>query len=183
MFCASRHFAFWLSGDLCDAISRQMGSCCFWCCRQEVCKARVVQHVKSSVAVIFVCLKARAEHPGAPLPWLSLWKGRSAARCMARDRQVVTGWHCPPRVKFYVEPSQGDQFMRAVRDTPAPPCCGMLECLLGNGWILEQLQNCSDLQKFLSACLGLLEDTMVPPCSLSPISSPVPGSTGDSEGQ
>lgn len=73
-----------------------------------------MQHLKSSVAVIFVCLKAHAEHPGAPLSWLSLRKRRSTARGMARDRQVVTGWHCPLRVKFYVEPSQSDQFMRAL---------------------------------------------------------------------
>lgn len=42
-------------------------------------KARVVQHLKSSIVVIFVCLKACAEHPGVPLAWLSLRKGRSTA--------------------------------------------------------------------------------------------------------
>lgn len=42
-------------------------------------KTRVVQHLKSSVTVIFVCLKVRTEHPGALLPWLSLRKERSTA--------------------------------------------------------------------------------------------------------
>lgn len=48
------------------------------CCRQ-VFKARVVQHLKSCIIVILVCLKARAEHPEELLAWLSLRKGRSTA--------------------------------------------------------------------------------------------------------
>lgn len=37
------------------------------------------------------------------------------------------------------EPSQGDQY-EGPWDTPASPCCGVLDGLPGIGWILEQLQ-------------------------------------------